>query len=130
MSAFWQDPNWILAWRHTTLEQHIAEVAKRIPRNLLNDRTTMRHQKAVDPETGCLLGYARWILPPSHATVADGKPAWPEALGPAVGHEEEAEIRRVAATAIWNPNHDGDVLDVPVGEIKREILQRKPYLRA
>ena len=129
MSAFWEDPTWILAWRHTTLEEHIAQVAKRVPRNLLNDRTTLRHQKATDLETGRLLGYARWILPASHATTADGNPVWPEAIVPAVSEEEEAEIRRVAATATWNPNHDSDALDVPVAEIKEEILKRKPYLR-
>ena len=129
MSAFWQDPNWVLMWRHTTLEQHILEVTKRVPRNLLNDRGTTRHQKAIDPETGRLLGYARWILPPSHATTAAGEPAWPEALCPAVGHEEETEIRRVADTANFNPTSDADQLDVPVGVIKREILQKKPYLR-
>jgi hypothetical protein len=124
MSAFWEDPNWVLAWRHKTLEEHITQVTKRVPRNLLNDRETLRHQKAVDPENGRLLGYARWILPASHATLVDGTPAWPEALVPAVAAEEEPEIRRVADTAIWDP------LDEPISRIKREILERKPYLRA
>jgi hypothetical protein len=114
----------------TTLEQHIDQVTKRCPRNLLNDRMTLQHQKASDPETGCLLGYARWILPPSHTTTADNTPAWPEALVPTVGREEEAEIRRVAATAIWKPNHDLDELDVPVGKIKNEMLEKELYLRS
>ena len=131
MSAFWEDPTWVLLWRdNTTLEQLIAIGTKRVPRNLLNDRMTLRHQKAIDPETGRLLGYARWVLPASHATTADGKPVWSEALVPAVGQEEEAEIRRVAAAANWNPNHGTGALDVPVTKIKDEILGRKPYLCA
>jgi hypothetical protein len=49
---------------------------------------------------------------------------------PAVAAEEEPEIRRVADTAIWDPRHDADALDEPISRIKREILERKPYLRA
>jgi len=129
ISAFWEDPSWILSWNHTTLDQHIAQVVKRIPRNLLNNRATTRHQKAVDPETGRLLGYARWIIPPSYSVLADGQPAWPEAMGPTVTPEEEAEIRRVAATAIWSPNTEANELEVPVNKIKDELLEKKPYLR-
>jgi hypothetical protein len=92
ISAFWEDPHWILAWRHRTLEHHISEIAKRMPRNLLNDRMTKRHQKAIDPETGRILGYARWILPLSHATNADGTPAWPEAVVPAVGPRKKPKF--------------------------------------
>ncbi|RDW69861.1 acetyltransferase-2 [Coleophoma cylindrospora] len=128
ISAFWEDPHWILAWRHTTLEHHIVEVAKRIPRNLLTDRTTKRHQKVTDPDTGRLLGYARWYLPPSHATSTDGAPVWPEAIVPAVEPKAEAEIRRIAATAIWDPNAESDALLVPIREVKNEILARKPYM--
>jgi len=126
--AFWEDPHWNLAWRHKTLEQHLVQVAKRTPRNLLNDRLTKRHQKAIDPKTGRLLGYARWILPPSHATNEDGTLVWPEAVVPAVGPEEEAEFRRIADTAIWDPNTDSDELLVPVYKVKEEILARKPYM--
>ncbi|KAI1871502.1 uncharacterized protein JN550_004496 [Neoarthrinium moseri] len=125
ISAFWRDPNWVLSWRHKTLEQHVAEVAKRYPRNLLRDRAAQRHQKAVDPATGRLAGYARWVLPPSHAGFA----TWPEAVVPAVTEAEEAEIERVAATAVWDPNPESDVLVEPISKIKKEILGRKPYLR-
>ncbi|KAH8802600.1 acetyltransferase [Xylogone sp. PMI_703] len=127
--AFWRDLHWILAWRHRTLEHHVAEVTKRFPRNLINNRETWRHQKAVDPETGEIVGYARWILPSTHATTADGALAWPEAVIPAVGPDEEAEIRRIASTAIWDPNTDSDELLVPIREIEEEILARKPYMR-
>lgn len=129
MSAFWEDKSWVIAWRHTTLEAHIIEIAKRVPRNLLNDRATLRHQKALHPETGRLMGYCRWILPAEFAILADGTPAWPEAQTPAVSAEEEAEIRRVADTAVFNPDQTSDALDVPVGETRREILAKKSYMR-
>ncbi|KAI9734775.1 MAG: hypothetical protein M1818_006762 [Claussenomyces sp. TS43310] len=129
ISAFWEDPHWLLEWRHRTLEYHIAQVAKRTPRNLLNNRLAHRHQKAIDPETGRLLGYARWYLPPSHAINTDGTPAWPEAIVPAVGPEEETEIRRMADDTIWDPNCDADELLVPIREMKDEILARKTYMR-
>jgi hypothetical protein len=127
--ACWEDPHYTLAWPHRTLEQHIAQVAKRTPRTLVNDRATKRHQKAIDPETGRLLGYARWHLPPSHATNADGTPTWLEAVGPAVGPEEEAEIRRIADTAIWDPKYDSDEFIALLRPIKNEIFGRKPYIR-
>ena len=130
MSAFWQDPNWVLTWRHTTLEKHIIETAKRIPRNLLNDRETLRHQKAIDPETGHLVGYAHWILPASYARTTEGTPEWPEAQVPAIGEKKEAEIRHAATTAIWNGNSEASVLDEQVSKIKKELLQGKTYLRA
>ncbi|KAI1873015.1 uncharacterized protein JN550_003268 [Neoarthrinium moseri] len=126
--AFWEDPHWILEWRHRTLEYHIAQVSKRTPRNLLNERLTRRHQKATD-ETGALLGYARWSLPLSHATCSDGTFAWPEAVVPAVEPEREAEIRQIADTAPWDPNCDADDLLIPVREIKDTILTRKPWMQ-
>jgi hypothetical protein len=118
-----------LTWSHRTLEQHIAEVTKRTPLNLLFKPTAKRHQKAIDPETGRTLGYARWNLPPSHVTNADGTAVWPEAVVPAVEPEEAAEIERIADTAIWDPN---DALDEPeeqLRKIKNDILARKPYMR-
>ncbi|KAL7933032.1 hypothetical protein V8C35DRAFT_306089 [Trichoderma chlorosporum] len=128
MSAFWEDPYWVQAWRDTTLEKHIETVTKRYPRRLISDRTTARHQKAIDPETGRLLGYARWVLPESHATTASGEPTWPEALGPLVGSEEEAEIKRIAEATPWNPNNDSDPLDQNVSEIKKELMKDKTFL--
>lgn len=64
--AFWVDPHWVLAWRHRTLEYHISQIALRFPRNLLNNREALRHQKAVDTETSRILGYARWCLDAPH----------------------------------------------------------------
>ncbi|KDN65588.1 putative acetyltransferase [Colletotrichum sublineola] len=129
ISAFWADPHWNLAWRHRTLEYHISQVAKRTPRNLLSDPGTKRQQKAVDPVTGRIVGFARWYLPASHATNADGTPAWPDAMVPAVTSEEEAEFQRIAKTAHWDPNEDSDELLTPIIEAKDEILAKKSYMR-
>lgn len=128
MSAFWEIPNWVLAWRHTTLEEHIATMTKRYPRRLISDPKTSRHQKAVDPATGRLLGYARWALPESYTVLANGEPAWPEAMAPVVSPEEEAEIKRVAEATKWDPNNDTDPLDAKVQDIKVKIMARKPYI--
>ena len=128
--AFWQDPHWILAWKHRTLEHQIGQVTKRFPRNLLNERAIKRHQKALDPETGRIVGYARWYLPDASATNADGTFAWPEAVVPAVTPEEEAEFRRIASTVIWDPNNESEETPDRVEETKKEILARKPYMRA
>lgn len=127
MSAFWEIPNWILAWRNTTLEEHIARMIKRYPRRLISEPETSRHQKAVDAETGRLLGYARWVLPESYTVLADGGPAWPEAMIPAVSPEEKAEIQRVAEATQLNPINDTDPLDEAVRDIKVKIMARKPY---
>ncbi|EHK50387.1 hypothetical protein TRIATDRAFT_44213 [Trichoderma atroviride IMI 206040] len=128
MSAFWEIPNWVLAWRHTTLEEHIDTMTKRYPRRLISDPETSRHQKVVDPETGRLLGYARWVLPESYTVLANGEPVWPEAMAPAVSPEEEAEIKRVAAATQFNPDNATDPLDEEVRIIKEKIMARKPYL--
>ncbi|KXH51148.1 acetyltransferase [Colletotrichum nymphaeae SA-01] len=127
--AFWADSHGQLAWRHRTLECHIMQIAKRTPRNLISDPNTKRHQKAVDPVTGQIVGYARWILPASHAKSFGGAPAWPDAVVPSVGQDEEAEIRRVAATAHWDPNEESDDLLVPIREAEDEILSRRAYMR-
>jgi hypothetical protein len=127
--AFWADPHWVLAWKHRTLEYHISQVALRTPRNLLSDRETRRHQKAVDADTGRIVGYARWILPESRARLEDGSLAWPEAVVPGVGEEEEAEIRRVAGTVHWDPNEESDHLADEVQRARKEILGRGEYMR-
>ncbi|KAF7538263.1 hypothetical protein G7054_g3075 [Neopestalotiopsis clavispora] len=128
MSAFWQDANWVLSWRHTTLDKHIIETAKRYPRNLLQNRDTARHQKAVDPETGRLVGYARWSIPAAHAVTATGNPVWPDAVVPAVSPEEEDEFKRVAESADWKPDVTSDPLDDEMIRIKQELIAAKPYM--
>ncbi|GAB7357757.1 hypothetical protein MBLNU459_g0407t2 [Dothideomycetes sp. NU459] len=128
--AFWADPHWRLAWRHRTLETHVSEISKRTPRNLLMDPETRRQQKAIDPETNRIVGFCRWLLPESHAKKnSDESLAWPEAIVPAVSPEEEAEFKRLADTAVFDPNTETDALLPPIQQARSEILARKPYLR-
>jgi len=124
-------PHWRLEWQHRTLEYHISQIALRYPRNLLRNRATARHQKAVDT-TGEIQGYVRWSVPASHATVVTEKgkeePAWPEAVVPNVSNEEEAEINRVAEKAVWDPSSVTDPLSEGPRVIEEEILSRKGYM--
>ena len=131
--AFWADPHWRLEWRHRTLDYHVSQVALRYSHTLLRNRATARHQKAVDAATGEILGYARWSLPESHAIMiveseGDRTPAWPEAVVPEVLEEEEEEMNRVAATAVWDPDLTSDPLLDRMREIQEEIVARKVYM--
>lgn len=130
ISAFWQNLTWVLAWKHTTLDKHIVTTAKRYPRTLIRNRTTMRHQKVIDSSTGRLVGYARWEIPVSHATTSNGSPAWEEAIFPIVTSDEEAEIQRIADATPFNPNPYADALDIEVNNMEKEQLAKatKPYM--
>ena len=89
----------------------------------------MRHQTAVDPETGRILGYARWCLPSSFEINPDGTPIWPEAQVPAVEPEKEAEIRRTAETVVWDPNNDADgELSHRVDALKEDVTPQTPHI--
>lgn len=129
MSSFWEDQNWRIVWKHSTLPRVIEACTARSPRNLLKDRALLRHFKAVDPNTGELLGYARWKLPPGYHKTEDGGPTWPEGQTPDVTPEERAKIEEVADAADWNPDDESDDLDAPITRRKIEYLARKEYLR-
>lgn len=130
MSAFWTDENWVLIWKsHRTLEQVIDISSKRQARNLLRDRVILRHQAAVDTETGKIVGYARWKLPPGYVTVqGTNEPQWPDAQVPDVSEAEREEFSKLAESADWCPSSHMDALDEPVTKIKRELLAKKDYI--
>jgi hypothetical protein len=129
VAAFWEDPHFCLDWAHRTLEEHIDCQTKRIPRTLLFKPETKRNQKAIDPETGCLLGYARWNLPPQYTFNANGTPVWPETVVLAVSPEEETKLLQIADTAIWDPRNSEEDLEVELRQEKKEILAKKDYMR-
>lgn len=126
LPAFWADPHFRLNWPNRTLEYHLIQIAKRFPHNLLTGRDTKRHLKAVDPDTGRIVGYVRWILP-----VGSGTSIWPEAVTPAVNKDDEAFFRRLASMADWDTGDttasDGQISPVQKAEI--EILSKKTYIR-
>ncbi|POS73480.1 acetyltransferase [Diaporthe helianthi] len=128
MTAFWQDPNWRIVWKNSTLSRVIQGCTDRSPRNLLKERELLRQFKAVDPETGEFLGYARWRLPPGSQDKEDGRPMWREGQVPDVTPEERAKIEEVADAADWHPDDEADELDAPITRRKIEYLAKKEYL--
>ncbi|KAI0112714.1 acyl-CoA N-acyltransferase [Hypoxylon sp. NC0597] len=130
MSAFWEDPTWILLWpKETTREFLIEQGAKRYPRLLLSDRETARHQKAVDPNTGAVVGYVRWILPPGYSTTNDGNPVWPEAQVPDVNDDERKQFDELAQSAWWNGRKEMKNIDDKNDVVMDRILAEKPYIK-
>lgn len=75
MSAMYEDPHWVILWEKPALAEITAACAQRLPWNLINGTKHKRHQKVIEIETGQVVGYARWVLPPA---LADQK-AWEEA---------------------------------------------------
>lgn len=124
LPAFWADPHFRLSWPNRTLEYHVIQIAKRFPNRLLSGRETKRHLKAVDPETGRIVGYARWILPAGFDVSV-----WPEAVTPAVSSEDEAFYRRLATMVDWASGDAADEQVSPVKKAEDEILARKTYIR-
>lgn len=77
-SSRWVDPHWNALFEPPTTEEQVTwELAQRLPWNLISGGELKRHQKAVDVETGKVVGYARWILPPTLE-----EEAWKEAQAP------------------------------------------------
>jgi hypothetical protein len=83
ISAFWNDPNWVLMWRDKSKDYVISQAIRRSAWNLLKDPTQYRHQKVQDSYTGAIVGYARWILPTRTDTGF-----WNEAIVPRVSQQE------------------------------------------
>lgn len=129
MSAFWEDPTWKLLWPKDMTEEFIIEqCTKRVPRNLLRERVTLRHQKAIDPETGALMGYARWVLPESRTVKTSGEPEWAEAQVLDVGADEKEKIESSFQSAWWEPRGDMDALDDKNHVVMDRIRSEKPYI--
>lgn len=110
-------------------EYIIEQLSKRVPLNvLLKDRDVRRHQKAVDPETGALIGYARWILPDSKVKTEIGEPEWIEAQVPDVDADQRKTFEELSETAWWDPRSDLDDLDSKDAAVKQRILAERTYL--
>lgn len=84
MGARLTDPHWANMWEDPNSEDIISKAIDRVPLNLVTGRDSKRHQKVIDLETGRVVGYARWRLPPNlaqknnvwlEAQVAEGTPA-------------------------------------------------------
>ena len=130
MSAFWTDPTWVLIWRGKTLDYVVTQAAQRMPHNLLTDTAHRRHQKAIDIDSGAVVGYARWILPSTgRETVADRLDnMWSAAQVPAVSEERKRKAEQNFVAAAWSWDHTIDELDVPVTKMKKQLTGNKNYL--
>lgn len=117
MSAFWGETWWNMLWVDKSLESIIANGAARMPRNLLKERQTYRHQKVIDSTTGQIVGYARWILPDSH------KDGWLEAMTPDVSVEDRSRFEAQFVATPWETRKDMDEVDPPVDA---QIAKFKP----
>ncbi|KAK2002498.1 acetyltransferase [Colletotrichum falcatum] len=123
MSAFWTNHSWYLLWpKDTKLEFLIEQTTKRIPNNLISNRATLRHQKAVDPETGALLGYARWVLPPGYEEAVE----WADSQIADVSEEEKRELKKRSDAAWWKPI-SMDEIDDCIPE-KNRFMAKRPYI--
>ena len=71
MGARLTDPHWRCLWENPSTESIIPGAIKRIPWTLMTSTETKRHQKVIDVETGQVVGYARWSLPPAMAKKGD-----------------------------------------------------------
>ncbi|EFX05986.1 gcn5-related n-acetyltransferase [Grosmannia clavigera kw1407] len=130
ISAFWQDRIWRVIWpSHVTQDFLIAQMAKRQSNSLLRNRAATRHQKAVDPATGALVGYARWVLPNSHLQAKNGnEPTWPGALVPTVSEEEQRYLEQLAGSSWWQFRPEVEHMDNRAIAVKNRIMSTKPYL--
>lgn len=140
MNAFWQDPNWRMLWRQTTLPFVVEQATARAPRGLLLQHgATARHYKAVDAETGRFLGYIRWKLPAGRCGQQQRRheeggvvvPApWADGQTPDVpgGEEERAALVARAEAAWWVTDPSSDVLDGPIMRKRDELMGRKEYI--
>ena len=131
--AFHNDPTtaWALLWpKETSLDYLIEQAAMRQPRNLLRDRETMRHQKAVDPSTEGIVGYARWVLPSSGGWT-QGSIRWEEAQVPPVSADEEKQFAKQANSAWWSPRSDMMNMDDEIqAAVQRYMAGKKQgYIR-
>ena len=130
ISAFWTDPTWPLIWPGKTLEYVISQAVRRMPATLLKDPEHSRHQKAIDIQSGAILGYARWILPKVNdnddEAVAE---RWPAARVPAVSESQQRNAACERDAADWNYDHALDVLDEPMMEMKHRLMDGKGHMR-
>jgi hypothetical protein len=102
-----------------------------IPWNLINRRAEKRHLKAIDVETGELVGYARWLLPP---ILAD-KNVWPEAAVAEPAQRSVNSLKRMieprkSMTQCLKKKTDGVVefRSKPLKDAEARIMKSGPYI--
>lgn len=121
MTAFYGEPWWNMNW-DKPLAAIIESAAARMPVNLLKERNVRRHQKVIDTSTGQIVGYARWILPESHAD------SWLDAQVPDVSEQDKARFQTAFAAADWAIRPEVDGSDDLVLEQFNKHIPKGPYM--
>jgi hypothetical protein len=124
ISAFWQDPSWVLMWPNKSREYVTTQAVLRMPLTLLRDPVHKRHQKVID-DNSKVLGYARWTLP---STGNDEAVFWPEARIEIVGDEEIQKAEIEYKSAWWDYDRSLDVLDDPIDEIRNRLYDPRTHV--
>jgi hypothetical protein len=124
ISAFWQDPSWVLMWPNKSREYVTTQAVLRMPFTLLRDPVHKRHQKVID-DNGKVLGYARWTLP---STGNDETVLWPEACVETVSDEEIHKAEMEYKSAWWDYDRSLDVLDNPIDEIRNSLYDPTKHI--
>jgi hypothetical protein len=131
-SAWYENPHWRFRFEDPSLERLTYYNSQRIPWNLIRGRAEKRHQKVIDVETGEVVGYARWLLPP---TLAE-KNVWPEAAV-AEPSPEDRDLFEKKFQAAANSNGDMPGTKTngmtafrsrPLEEADSRIMKDGPYL--
>ncbi|KAK6069573.1 hypothetical protein SCUP515_08921 [Seiridium cupressi] len=123
MSAFWTDPTWILIWEEGRSRESVIEACTlRMPNNLLNNRAHKRHLKAIEVETGTIVGYVRFVLPDRLSG------DWLDAQTPDATAEEKEEFAQRSARADWTFRKGPGNIDEPVRVIKEKYRGHKEYM--
>ncbi|KAJ5951856.1 Acyl-CoA N-acyltransferase [Penicillium vulpinum] len=112
MRARLTDPHWKCLWEDPSAENIIPRAIKRLPWTLTTNREIKRHQKAIDIESGQVVGYARWSLPPTLAKKGD---VWLEAQ---VTEGTPAD-RAVYEKQYQENTRDGQPIGIKGGEMMR-----------
>lgn len=121
--AFWTDSNWKALWPGRTCDYLVSQAVLRWSHTLLKEPARHRHLKAVDANTGALVGFARWKLPEGLSP-----DLWSEAKTPAGSTERMVEAKKNYDSADWEFDHSMDVLDGPMLEVKHRAMAGKQYL--
>ncbi|KAH8894172.1 acyl-CoA N-acyltransferase [Thozetella sp. PMI_491] len=125
--AFWEDPSYTIVWKDIATLDHVIERSiKRTRLDFLEEQDRQRYEKAVDPVTGELVGYARWKFPIALKTTAEGDPLWPERQMAAASEEEYQRIKAIAESA--GPTPKDIPMDDEVTVIKRRLQSQKSYM--
>jgi hypothetical protein len=129
--AMYEEDHYALLFNRIPAQQIIEDSAKRVPKNLTNERDIQRHEKVISVETGEIVGYARWLLP-DHLK---GSTIWPEAqMRQPTEDEEEIFQQNYATTTLENGkrrimNHEMNrQVGMELGRNFEELMNDGPYL--